>query len=97
MRLVPMVEPLWKLIVRLLPSRDPSTEWYTVAKIAPLVGMKPRALLHHARDLWPDWEGHYRLSHEEATRLIRRACAAGRKLPSRAAVEADLARREGLL
>ena len=84
-------DPLWRLIVQLLPSRDPDTEWYTVAELAPLVGVKPRALLHHARQLWPGWEGRYRLNHEQAVRLVRRACAAGRKLPSRESLETRIA------
>ena len=78
--------PLWQLLVTLLPPREPETEWYSISDLSPLLGIKPRSLLKHAHDLWPTWEGHYRLNYDQAVRLIRRVCAAGRKLPSREAV-----------
>lgn len=80
--------PLWQLIVDRLPARDPETEWYTIAEIAPLVGLRPRSLTKHARDLWPAWDGHYRLNYSQAVSLIRRVAYAGRRLPSRAELEA---------
>jgi hypothetical protein len=44
-------EPLWQLVVALLPDRDPETEWFSIQEIAPLLGITPRALMKHARDL----------------------------------------------
>lgn len=81
--------PMWQLIAALLPSKDTETEWFSVREIAPLVGLKPRSLMKHCRDLWPNWEGQYRLDYDQATSLIRRVCYAGRNLPSRASVERD--------
>lgn len=80
----------WQLIAELLPLKDAETEWYSVREIAPLLGLKPRSLMKHCRDLWPDWEGQYRLDHSQAISLIRRVCYAGRKLPSRASIERKL-------
>ena len=79
--------PLWALIAARLPERAEPAEWYSLADIAPLVGIQPRSLARHARDLWPHWEGHYRLTKEQAVTLIRRACYAGRKLPPRSDYE----------
>lgn len=75
--------PLWELLARLLPS---SAEWHTPADVAALFGLTPRAVLKHCRDLWPQWEGQYRLDPEEATRLIKRIVFAGRRVPSRESV-----------
>jgi hypothetical protein len=83
---VPVV-PLWELIAQLLPEHDAETEWWTLAEIAPLLGIKRRALAKHARDLWPEAEGHWRLKYSQAISLIRRVVYAGRKLPSRASLE----------
>ena len=77
----PAPEPLWSTIARALPPRDPASEWYSIKDLAPLVGLKPRALQLHARRLFPDHEGQFRLDHEQAVRLIRRVCASGRKVP----------------
>jgi hypothetical protein len=82
--------PLWQLLVQLLPERDPETEWFSIAEVAPLLGIKSRSLLKHARDLWPNWEGQYRLNLGQVHSLIRRVCYAGRKLPDRATVEAQV-------
>lgn len=87
---------LWQLIVELLPAKDPDTEWFSVREIAPLVGLRPRSVMKHCRDLWPDWEGQYRLNLDQAISLIRRVVYAGRKLPSRASLERKLkAKRAG--
>jgi hypothetical protein len=72
--------PRWKRIAEQLPPRE-AEEWYKLSDIAPLLGIKPRALLEHARDLWPDWEGHFRLNYEQAVRLIKRVSWAGKKVP----------------
>lgn len=71
---------LWERIVARLPTKSPE-EWYSLKEIAPLLGLKPRSLAKHARDLWPRWEGHYRLDHARAVSLIRRVCYAGKKVP----------------
>ncbi len=71
---------LWERIVARLPSKA-SEEWYSLREIAPLLGIKPRSLAKHCRDLWPHWEGHYRLNHSQAVSLIRRVCYAGKKVP----------------
>lgn len=81
---------LWQLIVELLPAKDAETEWFSVREIAPLLGLKPRSVMKHCRDLWPDWEGQYRLKHSQAVSLIRRVVYAGRKLPSRASIECKI-------
>jgi hypothetical protein len=86
--------PLWELLAELLPARDPESEWYSVADIAPLLGIKRRSVLKHARDLWPGHEGHYRLNKEQAVRLLRRVCYSGRKLPAREVVEAAIDARD---
>lgn len=78
---------LWQLIVELLPPKDPETEWFSVREVAPLLGLQPRSVMKHCRDLWPDWEGQYRLNYGQTVSLIRRVVYAGRKLPSRAAIE----------
>lgn len=85
--MAPQEPPLWQLIAALLPAKDAETEWFTVAEIAPLVGLQSPSVLKHCRDLWPDWEGQYRLNYGQAVSLIRRVCYAGRKLPSRAFIE----------
>lgn len=74
---------LWEKIADNLPARDPQTEWYSIEDIAPLLGIKPRILRSHCRDLWPNHDGyaHWRLDHSQAIRLIRRVCWAGRKVP----------------
>lgn len=82
--------PLWELLARLLPS---GAEWHTPADVAALFGLTSRGVLKHCRDLWPQWEGQYRLSADEATRLIRRIVFAGRRVPSRAQVEKCLKER----
>lgn len=71
---------LWERIVVRLPAKSPE-EWYSLKEIAPHLGLKPRSLAKHARDLWPRWEGHYRLDHAQAASLIRRVCYAGKKVP----------------
>ncbi len=73
--------PLWELLARLLPR---AAEWHTPADVARLFGLTTAAVLKHCRDLWPQWEGQYRLDRDESTRLIRRIVAAGRRVPSRA-------------
>lgn len=80
---MPISRPLWELILERLPHRDEKTEWYALSEIAPLVGIQRQSLARHARDLWPNWEGHYRLNREQARQLIRRVCYAGRKIPPR--------------
>ena len=75
--------PLWELLARLLPR---TAEWHTPADIALLFGLTPPAVLKHCRDLWPQWEGQYRLDRDEATRLIKRIVFAGRRVPSRESV-----------
>ena len=86
--------PLWELIARLLPARDSEgAEWYTPADVAALFGLTARAVMKHCRDLWPQWEGQYRLSEVEARRLVRRIVFAGRRVPTRAAVEKRLKER----
>jgi len=75
--------PLWELLARLLPR---GAEWHTPADVAALFGLTPRAVLKHCRDLWPQWEGQYRLDLDQATRLIRRIVFAGRRVPSREAI-----------
>ena len=85
--------PLWQLIVALLPSIDAGTEWFSPADIAPLVNLTPHALLKHCRDLWPNHEGQWRLNYSQAVSVIRRVCAAGRKLPARADLLEELRRR----
>jgi hypothetical protein len=82
--------PLWQLVVEHLPEKDPETEWYNLQEIAPLVGITPRSLSKHCRDLWPGWEGHYRLKYSQAISLIRRVCYAGRKLPPRSHFEREI-------
>lgn len=82
--------PLWELLARLLPRH---AEWYTPADVALLFDLTPRGVLKHCRDLWPQWEGQYRLSADEASRLIRRIVFAGRRVPSRAQVEKRLKER----
>lgn len=82
--------PLWELLARLLPS---GAEWYTPADVAKLFGITSRGVLRHCRDLWPQWEGQYRLNADEAVRLIRRIVFAGRRVPSRAQVEKRLKER----
>lgn len=72
---------LWERIVAQLPPKDIETEWYSLTEIAPLLGIKPRSLAKHCRDLWPKWEGHYRLNYSQAISLIRRVCYAGKKVP----------------
>ena len=86
----PIEKPLWQLVAELLPDHDPETEWWSIKEIAPLLGLTPRALMKHARDLWPAHEGQYRLKYSQAVSLIRRVCYAGRKLPSRASIERKL-------
>ena len=83
--------PLWELLARLLPR---GAEWYTPADVAAIFGLTSRAVLKHCRDLWPQWEGQYRLDAGEAARLIKRIVFAGRRVPSRAAVEKKLRDRE---
>lgn len=83
--------PLWELMSRLLP---PGAEWYRPADIAALFGLTPRAVMKHCRDLWPSRDGQYRLSFDEARRVIRRICFAGRRVPSREIVEAKLRQKE---
>ena len=85
--------PLWQLIVELLPPRDAETEWFNLADVAAPLGITPHALSKHARDLWPSHEGHWRLKYSQCVSLIRRVCYAGRKLPSRAQVLAELQKR----
>jgi hypothetical protein len=85
------VKPLWQLIVELLPTRCPETEWYNLKDIAPHLGIKPHALEKHAGDLWPNHEGHYRLNFSQAVSLIRRVCYAGKKLPTREQLELKMA------
>lgn len=82
--------PLWELLTRLLPRH---AEWYTPADVARLFDLTSRAVLKHCRDLWPQWEGQYRLNGDEATRLIRRIVFAGRRVPSRAQIEKRLKER----
>lgn len=82
--------PLWELLARLLPT---GAEWYTPADVAALFGLTSRAVMKHCRDLWPQWEGQYRLNCDEAARLIRRIVFAGRRVPSRAQVEKSLKER----
>lgn len=68
----------WELVVRLLPARDPESEWYCLSDIAPCLGtVTPPRLSRHAADLWPKWEGRYRLNFSQAIALIRRYCQAG--------------------
>jgi hypothetical protein len=83
-------KPLWQLIAALLPPKDAETEWFSVREIAPLLGLKPRSVMKHCRDLWPNWEGQYRLNYGQAVSVIRRVVYAGRKLPSRASIERKL-------
>lgn len=78
------VQPVWAKIALQLPPRDPDAEWYAIKDIAPLLGIKERALQYHARQLFPQHEGQFRLSHAQAVRLIRRVCASGRKVPLKA-------------
>lgn len=87
---------LWQLVTELLPPRDGIAERFTLPDIAPLLGITSHALSKHARDLWPQNEGHWRLSHAQAVTLIRRVCWAGRKLPPRAQVLARLRQSEAL-
>ncbi|HEX8834301.1 MAG TPA: hypothetical protein VF719_08870 [Abditibacteriaceae bacterium] len=77
-----MPQRLWQIIAAQLPAKDETSEWYSLREIAPLVGLQPRSLAKHCRDLWPAWEGHYRLNHAQAIRLIRRVVVSGRKLPA---------------
>jgi hypothetical protein len=69
----------WQQIVERLPQRA-ADEWYTLRDLSPFLGVKPNSLSKHARDLWPQHTGHWRLSFEEASRLIRRVCLAGKKV-----------------
>ena len=82
--------PLWELLALLLPR---GAEWYTPTDIAALFGLTSRAVLKHCRDLWPRWEGQYRLDAAQAGRLIKRIVFAGRRVPTRAAVERELEER----
>ena len=75
--------PLWELLARLLPS---GAEWHTPADVARLFGLTTAAVLKHCRDLWPQWEGQYRLDRDEATRLIKRIAFVSRRVPSRDSV-----------
>ena len=78
----------WQLAAELLPQRDPECEFYTLFDIAPCVGnVTPHILRQHARDLWRQREGHYRLSHEKAIALIKRYLLVGKKRFARAALE----------
>lgn len=80
--------PLWQLVVELLPVKDPETEFYSLRDIAPLLGrVTPAQLSSHAQDLWPRWEGHYRLNYAQAVSLIRRYCQVGRLLHPRPDLE----------
>jgi hypothetical protein len=72
--------PCWQSIAARLPAIDPSTEWYTLDQIAPLLGIKVSALTYHCRGLWPGHVGHWRLSRADAERLIKRVCRAGKKV-----------------
>lgn len=89
--------PLWVLVVELLPSKDAESEFYTLKEIAPLLGrVTPAQLSSHAQDLWPRWEGYYRLNYSQAVSLIRRYCLVGRRLHARADLEARVRQmREG--
>lgn len=82
--------PLWELLARLLPS---GAEWYTPADVASLFGLTSRAVLKHCRDLFPHWEGQYRLDGDQARRLIKRIVFAGRRVPTRAQIEAQIKER----
>lgn len=87
---------LWELIVAQLPEKDAATEWYSLSEIAPLLNLTPHSLTKHCRDLWPNWEGHWRLNYSQAVALIRRVAYAGRKLPSRAELLQHAKKRGGL-
>ncbi len=62
-----------------LPVKD-DDEWYTPGDIAPLVGIGHKQVAAHCHDIWPGHEGWWRLSRDEALRVVRRVCLVGRKL-----------------
>lgn len=82
--------PLWELWAALLPDRDALAEWHTPREIAALVGLRPRVVLKHLRDLFPAHEGQWRLMRLQVEALLKRIATVGKKLPSRASVEAQL-------
>lgn len=71
---------LWERIAASLPERDPDAEYYTPEDLAPLLGVQRRSLYPHLDDLFPNHEGEWRMSHEQAVRLIKRVCRAGKKV-----------------
>lgn len=65
---------------------DPNAEWYELEVVAPLLGITEHATRRHCRDLWPRTPSRperkiWRLSLEEAQRLIKRVVYAGKKVP----------------
>lgn len=72
----------WELACALLPERDTEegTEYYDLRDIARCLGpVTSDRLARHAKDLWPNYEGFYRLSFSEALRLIKRYLFVGRR------------------
>jgi hypothetical protein len=82
--------PLWRLLAALLPQKVTKSEWYTPREISRVCGLRPRSIMHHCRALFPNWEGQYRLSREQAEMVLQRVCSSGRKLPSRESIEAKV-------
>ena len=77
----PAPQKQWELISARLPEKH-DDEWYTPKELSRLVGISHKQVAAHCHDLWPRHEGWWRLSREEAVRVIRRVCLVGRKLPS---------------
>lgn len=88
----------WQLVVELLPPPDPDLDVYTPKDIAaPLGAVTPDALHNHIRDIWPEWEGQFRLSREQTIKLIKRYCKFGRRKHTREALMALVEKKRALL
>lgn len=77
----------WQLVVELLPPHDPDVDIYTPKDIARALGaVTPDALHNHIRDIWPGWEGQFRLNREQTIKLVKRYCRFGRRRHTREAL-----------
>ena len=74
------------LVKNIVAKLDEGAEWYELDVLAPLLGITQHATRRHCRDLWPKTPSNperriWRLSLNEAERLVKRVVYAGKKVP----------------